>query len=151
MSRFADIASLARASLGACQCPGTPHDEDFAMYRTQLGASALARIGRAELEGAVQHDPLAAHRQLVVESVVSWNLLWLDPNGDPEDADRKVVAVLINDSTVELLDESITPLAAEIDAAISGGPSPNASGAPSRASSRGSASRTRTKIPKPGT
>ena len=151
MSRFADIAALQRASLGPCECPGTPHDEDFAMYRTQLGASALARIGRAEIEGAVQHDPLAAHRQVILEAVTSWNLLWLDPSGDPDDPDRKVVPVPINSGTVELLNDSIRPLAEEIDKAISGGPSPNASGAPSRASSRGSASRARTKTAKRGT
>lgn len=148
MSRFADIAALSRYSFGACQCPGTPHDEDFAMYRTQLGASALARIGRAHIEGAVQHDPLAAHRQLVIEAVAEWNLLWLDPSSDGED--RPVVPVPINAATVELLDDSIVAFANAIDAA-NGGPAPNGSGAPSRASSRGSASRARTKTKTPGT
>lgn len=148
MSRFADITALSRYSLGACQCPGTPHDEDYAMYRTQLGASALARIGRAHIEGAVQHDPLAAHRQLVLESVAEWNLLWLDPSDDGKD--RAVVPVPINAATVELLDDSIVALANAIDAA-NGGPAPNGSGAPSRASSRGSASRARTTTKTPGT
>ena len=148
MSRFADIAALNRHSFGACQCPGTPHDEDYAMYRTQLGASALARVGRAHLEGAVQHDPLAAHRQLVVEAVAEWNLLWHDPADDSDD--RAIVPVPINSATVELLDDSIVALANAIDAAT-GGPSPNGSGAPSRASSRGSASRARTKTKTPGT
>lgn len=153
MGRFADpFATETFRWDGGCECPGSPHEFDEATFRTSLGASALARIGRAEIEGAVQQDPYAAHRQLVLECVISWNLLWLAPKReDEEEADRKVVAVPVNALSVAELGESIVELASYIDDKISEGSPPNASGASSRASRRGSASRTRTTRQKRGT
>ncbi len=138
---------------GPCRCPGTPHEHDVAQVRVAIGASAKARIGRAELEGAIRLDPLASHRQVILEGVVSWNLLWPNPaQDDPAMAAADPVPVPINESTVELLDEDLVPLAEFADRLWSSGdPVPNASGAPSRGSRRGSASPTRTPTPTPGT
>lgn len=148
MSRFVETATAEFIFPGGCQCPGKPHEQDVAVVRTQLGASAKARVGRAELEGAVRLDPLAAHRQLVLEAVESWNLL-RQVEGENE-GEQLIVAVPINEATIELLDESLVPLAEFIDEHTRGSP-PNASGAPSRESSRGSASRTPKRTPKRGT
>jgi hypothetical protein len=144
VSRFASpFATREYIFPGDCRCPGAPHEHDTASVLLRVGASAKARIGRAELEGAVQHDPLAAHRQVVLEGVSAWNLLWPDPAAeDPEQAEA--VAVPINSGTVELLDDDLVPLATFIDDLWNEGKGPNSSGARSRVSRRASASRTRT-------
>ena len=135
---------------GACRCPGTPHEQDVAKVLVAIGASAKARIGRAELEGAVRLDPLAAHRQVIREGVSSWNLLWPNPaEEDPEIATP--VPVPINEATIELLGDDLVPLAEFADRLWSGGPDPNASGAPSRKLRSASASRTRRQTPTRGT
>ena len=151
MSRFADPSATQVLAIGACQCPGTPHERDEATVRWQLGASALARIGRAELEGAVRLDPMAAYRQTILEAVVSWNLLTLGP--ETKGKERPAVAVPITPATVAELDtDTLTTLAEGIDALVATeGQLPNAFGAPSAASSPGSASHRRTRSPKPGT
>lgn len=144
MSRFADPTATAVLSLGACQCPGTPHEQDEARIRFQLGASALARIGRAEIDGAVRLDPFAAYRQTVLETTVSWNLLRADAGGG-------VLSVPITPATVAELDQdTLKALAEGADKLIqNAGTLPNTSGAPSAESSRESASptpkRTRTR------
>ena len=145
VSRFADPPQL-RSSLGACQCPGTPHERDEATVRWQLGASALARFGRAELEGAVRLDPMAAYRQTVAETLLIWNLLISDEDGQP-------VAAPITERAIGELDlATLKRLAETADTLISDkGKLPNASGAPSLASSRGSASRSPKQTPKPTT
>lgn len=136
---------------GSCRCPGSPHEHDVAKVRVAIGASAKARIGRAELEGAVRLDPLAAHRQIVLEGVASWNLLWPDPAEDDSET-ATPVPVPINEATIELLDEDLVALAEFADRLWSDGdPVPNASGAPSRGSRRGSASRTPRPTPTRGT
>lgn len=151
MSRFADPSATRVVDVGPCQCPGTPHDVDQVTIRWQLGASALARIGRAELEGAVRLDPMAAYRQTVLETVVEWNFLWLDPqvSGDV----RQATPVPVTTTSVAELDvETLKFIAETADRLIQdGGALPNGSGAPSRASSRGSASPTRRPSQKPST
>ena len=125
MSRFADPAATADIDLGACQCPGTPHEADTATVRWDLGASALARIGRAELEGAVAMDPMAAYRQVILETVTSWNLL--DAKGNP--------APITVSSVSELDVETLRTIAERADKLIEGkGTLPNDSGGPSRGS-----------------
>lgn len=141
---------------GGCRCPGAPHDADVAKVRVLIGASAKARIGRAELEGAVRLDPLAAYRQVVLEGVREWNLLWPNPAVEEtaegeNDKEAEPVLVPINEGTIELLGDDLVPLAEFIDNIWSGGPDPNGSGAPSRGSSRGSASRIRTRTRTRGT
>ena len=143
MSRFADPTAIETVPLGACQCPGTPHERDEAVVRWDLGASALMRIGQAQMgRGA---DFYAPYRALILEAVVSWNLQVLH-NGEP-------VTVPLAAATIAELDEStLDTLGEAIDALIENkGKLPNPSGASSPASSRGSASRTPTKRPKPGT
>jgi len=153
VSRFGDPLATKTAPIGACQCPGTPHEQDEATFRYDIGGSALARIGRAELEGAVRLDPFAAHRQMVLETVESWNLVWNDPAWNGNGTGRKVVPVPINSGTVAELDETtLITLAKLSDALIQNeGSLPNAPGAPSAASSRGSASPTRKRTRTPTT
>lgn len=146
MSRFANRTHVEVIPLGACQCPGTPHEGDTATVRWDLGSSALARIGRAELDRITLRDPLAAWRQLVLEAVVSWNLLVEDEDGDAIPAPITPVAI------AELDEPTLKTLAEAIDDLIgSRGTLPNASAAPSPASPRGSGSPTRKRTPKPGT
>lgn len=144
MSRFADPMAVQTVSLGPCQCPGTPHEQDEAVIRWQLGASALARVGAAELS-ASRGDVYASWRQLITEATVSWNLK-VTYNGE-------VVDVPVTAATVAELDEdTLTTLAKAIDEAIQAkGILPNASGAPSPASPQGSASPTPPSTPTPGT
>ena len=146
MSRFADPNATEVIDLGPCQCPGTPHEHDEATVRWDLGASALARIGRAELEGAARLDPMAAYRQVVLETVVSWNLLVADEHGS-------AVSAPITERTIAELDlPTLQSLAEGADRLVrERGRLPNASGAPSPASSRGSASRTRRQTRMPTT
>jgi hypothetical protein len=144
MSRFADPAATQSVTLGPCECPGTPHGQDEAVVRWQLGASALARVGAAELSSS-RGDVYASWRQLIVEATVSWNL--------QTEYEGKVVAVPVTAATVAELDEAtLTTLATAIDEAIQAkGVLPNGSGAPSPASPRESASPTRRPTRKPGT
>lgn len=146
--RFADPnRTETYAFPGPCQCPGSPHEQDTAQVLVRVSPSAKARIGRAELEGAVRLDPLAAHRQMVLEGVVSWNFLWPDPSAsDPETAAG--VPVPVNAASVELL-EDLVALAEWIDRLWDDG-DPN-SAAPSRALRRGNASRHQRKTPTRGT
>lgn len=111
----------------------------------------MARIGRAELDGAVQLDPMAAYRQMVLETVESWNLLWLGPPDTK--GTRHPVPVPITASAIQQLDVDTLKLLAETaDKLIdTEGVLPNESGVPSAPSSRGSASQTRKPSRKPTT
>lgn len=76
MSRFANPAATKRLVLdGGCQCPGTPHEEDWMRLRTELGAAEVVRLAGG--------DSVAAMELLVVE----WNLL--DNDGQPAPLDRE--------------------------------------------------------------
>jgi hypothetical protein len=153
VSRFGDPLARRTVPIGECQCPGAPHETDEATFRWDLGGSALARIGRAEIEGAVRMDPLAAYRQVVLETLESWNLLWLDPTWNGNGTGRKTVPVPITTGTIAELDaDTLKFLAETADGLISErGELPNASGAPSAPSRRGSASRTPRRTRKPTT
>lgn len=145
MSRFADPSAVEVVPLGACQCPGTPHERDEATVRYSLSASAYARIGAAELASAKERDPFAAHRQLVLEAVTSWTLQVLHN-------DKPVTVPIVAATVAELDEATLLPLAEAIDNLIQErGTAPNASGAPSAASPRESASPTPTSTPTPGT
>lgn len=146
MSRFADPTAVEVVPLGPCQCPGTPHERDEATVRWQLGASALARVGASELLAAARNDPFASWRQLVLECVVSWNLMARDEDGEP------YVVAITPAAVAELDEDTLKELAVKADALIqSKGSLPNDSGAPSAESSRESASPTPTPSPEPGT
>lgn len=149
MSRFADPTATAPVDLGACQCPGTPHEADTVVVRWQLSGSALARVGTSETMGRLTGDPFAGYRQLAAEGIVSWSLL----HEITEDDATVVVPVPITDRYIEALDkDTLTTIAEAIDElAGSKGKLPNASGAPSVASPQESASPTPTPTPTPGT
>ena len=133
ISRFANPLRTKEVSIGACGCPGTPHDLDGGTARVVLGGSALARVGQAALERVTESDPLRAKRRLILESLVSWNLL--GPDGEPW---------AINEATVELLDEpSVTAFAKAIDEINENKPLPKRSSARSGSGTPASASRRR--------
>lgn len=73
MSRFADPEDRAEIVIGPCQCDGTPHAQDVAIVRRKVGNAALGRIGKAAALDA--YDQSVVRRQIVLECVVSWNLL----------------------------------------------------------------------------
>ncbi len=138
MGRFLQLATRP-VSLGPCQCPGSPHEEDTAEVYTVLGWDDLVDVGMAESEGA-------GRRILTTRAIASWNLVELD------DGEQKPVPV--SEATVRLLGaETLETIAEAVNEAYARGrdPVPNASGAPSPASSRGSASRSRKKSPTPTT
>lgn len=143
MSRFADPSKVAVVPLGPCECPGTPHEQDEATVRWELSASAEARVGAAQMQAG--SDFYAPYRALIVEAVVSWNLM-VTHNGEvvPVPCVPATVAEM-DDRTLDKLGEAINDL---IEAK---GQLPNDSGAPSAASPQESASPTPTKTPKPGT
>lgn len=150
MTRFADPTRTSTVVLGPCQCPGTPHEQDEALVRWDIGASAKARIGRAEIEGAVRLDPFASYRQLIEETLVSWNLLVPAP---ADSKDKTPVPAPITPRVISELDEdTLKRLAEQTDELLTNeGELPNDSSAPSPASSRESASPTRRQTRKRGT
>lgn len=128
MSRFADVKATRTADLGPCECPGTPHDNDWAKVRAEYSGSDTSRIADASTE-----DELEAAR-ILAEYVVEWNLL--DPDGKawPPSAE----------SLVALKGPTLSAIMAEISTGIADSVTvPNPSSVPSPASSRGSASATR--------
>lgn len=75
MSRFADPAAKLRLDLGACQCPGAPHESDWADLRGELSSVEVAKFaGMAGLADDGVAERLATF-------VLGWNLL--GPNGEP--------------------------------------------------------------------
>lgn len=138
MSRFADPDAIARLDLGACQCPGTPHESDWLSYRTQLGYADIGRIAAVAATG----DVMAAKRETLIVAVTSWNLL--GPDGEVPSIDTDSVGAL-DFGTAEAAYDAINEAIAERMTV------PNPSGARSRATSRASASRTRTPTPTPTT
>lgn len=137
MSRFADPHATRLVDLGPCECPGAPHKRDEANIRAELSASEVARlievINNADKDGA---------SELIAAAIVDWNLL--GPNAEPwppsaesVDALKHATTALIAGALADVVTESVKV--------------PNASGAPSRASSRRSASPSRAKRQTPTT
>lgn len=126
MSRFANPAATGRFVLpGGCQCPGSPHEEDFIDLRTQLGTADIIAL-----------DGVDSVEQIVYLAT-GWNLL--DDDGTDAALDPDHVGRLFAGSVADLRDW--------ITNNVSALPLPNGSGAPSANGSRASASRTRA-IPK---
>ena len=123
MSRFADRSATDRMSLGACQCPGTPHGDDWIEMRTELGMGDVLRMSEGD-----SIDTLA----LVI---TAWNLL--DNDGWAAPLDRDHIERLYADS-FERLDTWTT---AHLRVATL----PNANGAPSRNGSGASAATRKTR------
>lgn len=132
MSRFADPTATDVLVLpGGCQCPGSPHDADEWVYRTQLGDSEQKRAALAGFElGSDKVDWIAAQDALIIVAGVRWNLL--DDGGEPVPFTLNNVRLLdmaTRDAMAEAVDEAVT---------ASQKPLPNASAARSRSSSRAS-------------
>ena len=138
MSRFADPTAIETLSLGPCQCPGTPHEEDVVIYRTELGdgeETAAGAAGWAATNGKY-FDWEAARSKLLATGVMRWNLL--GPSGELMPVTPTAMALL--DATTR------AAIGAAIDTAQAkarGDPLPNASAARSPAGSRVSGSPTR--------
>ena len=132
MSRFADATEVKVASLGACQCPGSPHAQDEVVMHRQLGYGAKGEVQKAGwISGrGVYYDSMAAQRKLIEVWLVSWNLFGND--GKP--------AVISEYSIAEMDEETIFALADAANDALEREPLPNESGAPSADSPSESAS-----------
>lgn len=125
MSRFVDRTAVERVELGPCACAGTPHDVDWAELRRELAA--------AEWTALIAGDSARALSVIVAD----WNLTDEEGNAVPRTpsvmADLDVLTFQVIDGwTGQHLQFPTLP---------------NASGAPSRNGSKGSASRIQT-IPK---
>lgn len=134
MSRFADVTATRRVDLGACLCPGTPHDGDYALVRAELSTPEIAKMATAADPEAIA-DVLAAF-------IVEWNLLGPDGTLWPATGEN---ILRLKPPTLSSIVEAHGDVAAESSTV------PNASGAPSPASPRESASRTRRQTRTPGT
>lgn len=132
MSRFIDPTATQRIDLGPCGCPGTPHESDWADIRARLSGLEFAAFEHAT--GEREAAGLAATH------ILAWSLL--DDDGDPAP---------ITGETVWLLDAAtMTALSTAFAAVLKGSVTvPNGSGARSRSTSRGSASRTPTTPARP--
>ncbi len=126
MSRFANPEAKARLVLGPCECPGTPHTEDWIDLRTEVGAEAFEAMGQSMLRGkAVEAMGLL---------IVGWNLL--DDDGTEAPVDGEHIGRLYKDA-FDLLD-------GWVETHVRTASVPNRSAARSRSSSRtGGSPRTR--------
>jgi hypothetical protein len=101
LPRFADPKALDRIVLpGGCRCPGSPHDEDWARFRTQLGDGEKASIGTAGWGRSLgaYFDWNAAKTALVAYATIDWNLVGLP------DAKGRQATLPITFDAVNLLD-----------------------------------------------
>lgn len=136
MTRFADPSATRTVDLGTCECPGTPHPNDFIEIRSSLAPGECnAVFGITRLEPRKQ-------AAVLVDFLVRWNLNGADGEPMPLDADS---LFLLDAPSQQALGEALGEVAVE-SATL-----PNRFGAPSPASPRGSASRTRTSTRKRGT
>ncbi len=138
MSRFADPTRTAELDLGECTCPGTPHERDVYVYRTELGDAEEGRAG-AYGWAATGHrffDTSAALTYLVAEVAgVSWSFVGEDGKPIPM---RAETAALLDENTLGAMGRAIDAAQTEYRKTL-----PNVSGGPSRSTSQGTASRTR--------
>ena len=88
MSRFADPKATKRLSLGACQCPGTPHTEDWMELRTEVGAQDYFRIA------------MGGNLEALKILCVRWNLQE-DDTGNPAPVDAEHIDRLFTGETFE--------------------------------------------------
>lgn len=141
LGRFANPSRTDVLPLGPCQCPDAPHEQDEAVYRLELGAGEEARAGAYgwQASGGSYFDWEAARSKLVEIGVVRWNLL--NGEGQPMPVTVQSAALLDEDTRTAILTKLDEVTARNA-------PLPNASGARSQASTRASASRTRTIRPK---
>jgi hypothetical protein len=126
-------AGTTRVEVGPCSCPGEPHGTDWVEVRTILPWRVRVNIAQAPTEGDAR---LAAY----VAGIAAWS--FTDPDGEP---------VPVTPANIELLaDPVLEAIAPALGEALARSVAPNASGAPSRRSSRGSAKSPRTTTSTPG-
>lgn len=113
MGRFADATRTNRVELGPCECPGSPHPEDFALVRAELSAHEISRFTGADAEDVAE---------VAAGFIPSWNLLGND--GRPMPVTASALLSMMTPS-LNLLTDAI---AASIGASVT---LPNGSGDPS--------------------
>lgn len=130
MTRFATLGTTT-VSLGACECPGTPHEADEADVYDVLGWDDLVDLDEAPSEGA-------RWRLVITRAIASWNLVESVPGADgltrPVPIHEARVR-LLGGASVQVLMPAATAALERAKAAL-----PNVSAAPSRRSRRGSGS-----------
>lgn len=136
-SRFANPNRTDVLSLGSCQCPGTPHEQDEVVYRLELGAGEEERAGTYgwSVTGWTYFDSAAARAKLVEIGVVRWNLL--GPEGE-EMAVNAHNAALLDESTLDLITKKLDEVTEAKERVL-----PKASVGPSGGTSRANGSRPR--------
>lgn len=147
LGRFANDTATRPVDLGPryCSCCPPSDEHDSALVRAELGDGEAKSVRMAGwgATGFRYYDSEAANNAAVARFTLSWTLHsgMRDEHGDP-------IIMPINERAAALLDEptrnALLLAINEAYTARHGGPLPNASGAPSRGSSRGSASHTRT-------
>ena len=135
LGRFADPDATIGVDLGSCRCPGTPHGQDSAQVRAEIGdgEAKSVRVTGWQSTSMEYYDFEVANDAAVAKFTVSWTLC--DADGDPVPITRRTVTLLDEPTRLELL--------TAINAAFEerhGGALPNASGARSRGSSPANAS-----------
>lgn len=123
MSRFTK-AETKVVELGACECPGTPHQTDQVVIRKRLSYGPLMYVADAPSGQAML-------LRLLETGIESWN--FLDDEGKPVEVNATTIASLDPESAT-LIGEAINAERKEAK------PLPNGSGARSEGSSPASAS-----------
>lgn len=123
--RFVDRTRTRRVDFGACECPGTPHESDYADVRAELSSEEINDYTQADRREVAD---------VAARFIVEWNL-WGPKGLEP----------ISSQSLLDLMPLTLNVLVEGIAASIaeSVAPVPNGSGARSRATTRASASRTR--------
>lgn len=122
-----------RVDLGACRCPGSPHESDWIEVYDVLAWDDLVDVAQATSEGA-------ARRRFHARAIAGWSLV---------DGEGRVVPV--NEDTVRLLAPAVLEALAEpLAQTLARSSAPNPSSAPSPPSRRGSARSARTTTETPG-
>lgn len=136
-SRFANPNRTDVLDLGACQCPGTPHESDQVVYRLELGAGEEERAGAYgwSVTGWAYFDSAAARAKLIEIGVVRWNLLGPDGEEMPVNARS---AALLDEATLDRITAKLDEVTAKPE------PLPKARAARSAAGTPASASPSRT-------
>lgn len=123
MSRFANADATKRFVLpGPCGCLNQPHDEDYMVLRTELGAIELAEFSASN----------GARRLAMI--VTEWNLL--DDDGKPADLDDDHFRRLYTESFESLNEWLEQNMKTETLPNGSGGHSRNGTGADRRPQTR---------------
>jgi len=137
VGRRADPTRTTVVPLGPCRCPGSPHDQDSAVVRAELGEGEMRS---ASTRGGYSAGPMFDGARSDAEWIATFTLSWtlLDNAGEPIPITAAEAMLLDEEVYVGIMDEL-----SQKSASATRRPLPNASGAPSRDSSRGSASRHR--------